>query len=165
MKYSFKYHGTVNGQTLFSIITDDESGQGLAGIDICHHHFKADPQFNITAVSYMDIDLTKCHTSTHRSNGVVEHSLANQVTEEQTLNLIKRLTELDVELKKIGNISKLPLRIIKVYPFKLTYSSGKVSYKYYHGVDEEDAASKARFNNQAAVSIEIHDGEMLGSLN
>lgn len=164
MKYSFKYNGLVKNMAVFTIITDDESGQGLMGINVCHHHYKVDEHMNIQKISYMDMHLGTCNTVEHRLNGVVIPSRADLVTESQTKAFLEALIERDIKVKPFGPISELSLELVKNYAFKIVFPSGSVNFKYYDGIDEESATQKARVNNKIATSIERYEGEMTGKL-
>lgn len=154
MTYDFKYHGLVRNIAVFSIISNNESGTGVVGVDICHNHYKVDEHMNIQEITYLDKDLKKCHVTENRPNGITIPSRTNVVTERQSVAFLEALVERKVHLRSLGAISELPLRIVKNYTFKIVSSNGTEKFAYYDGIDEASAHNKARVCNSAAISIE-----------
>lgn len=55
MKYQFQYHGEGKEGHYFTIITDNESGVNMQGVDIRHLHFILTGPRELKAISYMEI--------------------------------------------------------------------------------------------------------------
>ena len=55
MKYMFDYHGENENGHYFTIVTDDESGLRMVGIDVKFNHFILKPDGSVKRISYLEV--------------------------------------------------------------------------------------------------------------
>lgn len=92
MKKMLQYYGRYKERDYFAIITNDESGLNLAGVDVRWHHFTYDIE-NATLRQSNYMSVSPLHTTRGGLNGEIEQSIAEKATDDQARELYQTLTQ------------------------------------------------------------------------
>lgn len=152
MKAAFKFHGVIKDCFIFTITLIGPTNHQL--------HYKMDDSFHVKRIDFDHPDMVTCHTTEYRGNGCVVPARADVVTHEQSKALLGLLIGKKVNVKPMGSLSGIDFQIIQNYAFKIVYPHG-TTYKYYDGVNEAEALSKAKLNNPKGEA-DFFKGNMAG---